>query len=178
MEIPDIRKLNYGLRGNALRCSPNSYCVILYAIKGRELFILSNPCWGRAVSRSSTSVTHLSWWRRRCRCPARVACRTRASSCSSSGSLGWPCWACRSRTGRPAPPCWWALHGWIFHLKWWKTNMRRNETRKDNLKYRKKKKKSILHFEQCNQQLSNLIWQSCDGSMKILLDAGNQQHAV
>ena len=37
---------------------------------------------------------------------------------------------------------------------------------------------SIWHFEQCNQQLSNPICQNCDGSIKILLDAGNQQHAV
>ena len=34
------------------------------------------------------------------------------------------------------------------------------------------------HFEQCNQQLSNLICQNCDGSIKILLEVGNQQHAV
>ena len=32
-------------------------------------------------------------------------------------------------------------------------------------------------FEQCNQQLSKLICQNCDGSIKILLDVGNQQHA-
>ena len=37
---------------------------------------------------------------------------------------------------------------------------------------------SIQHFEQCNQQLSNLICQNCDGSITILLDVGNQQHAV
>ena len=40
------------------------------------------------------------------------------------------------------------------------------------------KSTSIRHFEQCNQQLSNLICQNCDGSIKILLDVGNQQHAV
>ena len=28
------------------------------------------------------------------------------------------------------------------------------------------------------QQLSNLICQNCDESIKILLDEGNQQHAV
>ena len=37
---------------------------------------------------------------------------------------------------------------------------------------------SIRHFEKCNQQLSNLICQNCGGSIKILLDVGNQQHAV
>ena len=37
---------------------------------------------------------------------------------------------------------------------------------------------SIRHFEQCNQLLSNLICQKCDGSIKTLLDAGNQQHAT
>ena len=37
---------------------------------------------------------------------------------------------------------------------------------------------SIRRFEQCNQQLSNLICQKCDGSIEILLDVGNQQHAV
>ena len=37
---------------------------------------------------------------------------------------------------------------------------------------------SIRHFEHCNQQLSNLICQNCDGSIKILLDVGNHQHAV
>ena len=37
---------------------------------------------------------------------------------------------------------------------------------------------SIQHFEQCDQQLLNLICQNCDGSIKILLDVGNQQHAV
>ena len=40
------------------------------------------------------------------------------------------------------------------------------------------KSTSIWHFEQCNQQPSNLISQNCDGSLKILLDVGNQQHAV
>ena len=40
------------------------------------------------------------------------------------------------------------------------------------------KNTSIWHFEQCNQQLLNLIFQNCDGSIKILLDVGNQQHAV
>ena len=40
------------------------------------------------------------------------------------------------------------------------------------------KSTSIWHFEQYNQQLSNLICQNCDGSIKILLDVGNQQHAV
>ena len=47
-----------------------------------------------------------------------------------------------------------------------------------NSKYRKST--SIRHFEQCNQQLSNLICQNCDGSIKIkiLLDVGNRQHAV
>ena len=43
-------------------------------------------------------------------------------------------------------------------------------------KYRKST--SIRHFEQRNQQLSNLIDQNCDGSTNILLDVGNQQHAV
>ena len=43
-------------------------------------------------------------------------------------------------------------------------------------KYRKST--SIWHFEQCNQQLSNLICQSCDGTIKLLLDVGDQQHAV
>ena len=41
-----------------------------------------------------------------------------------------------------------------------------------------RKSTSIRHFEQCNQSLSNLICQNCDGSIKILLDVGNQQHAV
>ena len=41
-----------------------------------------------------------------------------------------------------------------------------------------RKSTSIRHFEQCNQQLPNLICQNCDGSIKILLDVGNQQHAV
>ena len=41
-----------------------------------------------------------------------------------------------------------------------------------------RKSTSIRHFEQCNQQLSNLICQNYDGSIKILLDVGNQQHAV
>ena len=41
-----------------------------------------------------------------------------------------------------------------------------------------RKSTSIQHFEQCNQQLSILICQNCDGSIKILLDVGNQQHAV
>ena len=41
-----------------------------------------------------------------------------------------------------------------------------------------RKSTSIRHFEQCNQQLSNLICQNCDGSIKILLDVANQQHAV
>ena len=45
-----------------------------------------------------------------------------------------------------------------------------------HLKYRTST--SIRHFEQCNQQLSNLICQNCDGSIEILLDVGNQQHAV
>ena len=40
-----------------------------------------------------------------------------------------------------------------------------------------RKSTSFRHFKQCNQ-LSNLICQNCDGSIKILLDAGNQQHAV
>ena len=39
------------------------------------------------------------------------------------------------------------------------------------LRYRKNT--SIWHFEQCNQQLSNLICQNCDGSITILLDVGN-----
>ena len=54
----------------------------------------------------------------------------------------------------------------------------RDETWKpeDNLEYRKST--SIRHFEQSNQQLLNLICQNCDGSIKILLDVGNQQHAV
>ena len=39
------------------------------------------------------------------------------------------------------------------------------------IKYRKST--IIRHFEQCNQQLSNLICQNCDGSIKILLDVGN-----
>ena len=43
-------------------------------------------------------------------------------------------------------------------------------------KYRKST--SIRHFGQCNQQLWNLICQNFDGSIKILLDVGNQQHAV
>ena len=43
-------------------------------------------------------------------------------------------------------------------------------------KYRKST--SIRHFEQCKQQLPNLICQKCDGSIQILLDVGNQQHAV
>ena len=46
----------------------------------------------------------------------------------------------------------------------------------EKCKYRKST--SIRHFEQCNQQLSNLICQNCDGSITILLDVGNQQHAV
>ena len=41
-----------------------------------------------------------------------------------------------------------------------------------------RKSTSIQHFEQCNQQISNLICQNCDGSIRILLDVGNQQHAV
>ena len=41
-----------------------------------------------------------------------------------------------------------------------------------------RKSTSIRHFEEYNQQLSNLICQNCDGSIKILLDVGNQQHAV
>ena len=44
--------------------------------------------------------------------------------------------------------------------------------------YKYRKSTSIRHFEQCNQQLSNQICQNCDGSIKILLDVGNQQHAV
>ena len=45
--------------------------------------------------------------------------------------------------------------------------------------YRKKHQYSALwSFEQWNQQLSNLICQNCDGSIKILLDVGNQQHVV
>ena len=44
--------------------------------------------------------------------------------------------------------------------------------------YKYRKSTSIRHFEQCNQQLSNLICQNCDGSIKMLLDVGNQQHAV
>ena len=40
------------------------------------------------------------------------------------------------------------------------------------------KSTSIRHFEQCTQQLSNLICQNCDESIEILLDVGNQQHAV
>ena len=43
---------------------------------------------------------------------------------------------------------------------------------------RYRKSTSIRHFEQCNHQLSNLICQNCDGSIKILLDVANQQHAV
>ena len=34
-----------------------------------------------------------------------------------------------------------------------------------NINYRKST--SIRHFEQCNQQLSNLVCQKCDGSIKI-----------
>ena len=47
-----------------------------------------------------------------------------------------------------------------------------------SIQYRKST--SIRHFEQSNhyQQLSNLICQNCDGSIRILLDVGNQQHAV
>ena len=41
-----------------------------------------------------------------------------------------------------------------------------------------RKSTSIRHFEQCHQQLSNLICQNCDGRINILLDVGNQQHAV
>ena len=41
-----------------------------------------------------------------------------------------------------------------------------------------RKSTSIRHFEQCNKQLSNPICQNCDGSIKTLLDVGNQQHAV
>ena len=41
-----------------------------------------------------------------------------------------------------------------------------------------RKRTSIRHFEQCNQQLSNLIGQNCDGSITVFLDVGNQQHAV
>ena len=44
--------------------------------------------------------------------------------------------------------------------------------------YMYRKSTSIRHFEEYNQQLSNLICQNCDGSIKILLDVGNQQHAV
>ena len=40
------------------------------------------------------------------------------------------------------------------------------------------KSTSIGHFEHCNQQLSNLICQNCNGSIKILLDVGSQQHAM
>ena len=47
---------------------------------------------------------------------------------------------------------------------------------KINIRYRKST--SIRHFEQCNHQLSNLICQNCDGSIKILLVVENQQHAV
>ena len=43
--------------------------------------------------------------------------------------------------------------------------------------YMYRKSTSIRHFEQCDQQLSNLICQNCDGSITILLDVGNQQHA-
>ena len=55
----------------------------------------------------------------------------------------------------------------------------RKQNDNDSLKYHKST--SIRHFEECNQQLSNLICQNCDGlvlSIKILLDVGNQQHAV
>ena len=41
-----------------------------------------------------------------------------------------------------------------------------------------RKTTSIRHFEEYNQQLSYLICQNCDGSIKILLDVENQQHAV
>ena len=41
-----------------------------------------------------------------------------------------------------------------------------------------RKNSSIRHFEQWNQQLLNLICQNCDGSIKLLLDVENQQHAV
>ena len=41
-----------------------------------------------------------------------------------------------------------------------------------------RKSTSIRHFEHSNQQLSNLICQNCDESIKIMLDVGNQQHAV
>ena len=37
-----------------------------------------------------------------------------------------------------------------------------------------RKSTSIRHFEQCNQSLSNLNCQNCDGSIKVLLDVGNQ----
>ena len=40
------------------------------------------------------------------------------------------------------------------------------------------KNTSIRHFEQCNQQLSNLICQNYDEGITILLDEENQQHAV
>ena len=43
---------------------------------------------------------------------------------------------------------------------------------------RYRKSTSIRHFEQCNQQLSNLICQNCDGSIKILLDVGNLQQEI
>ena len=41
-----------------------------------------------------------------------------------------------------------------------------------------RKSTSIRQFEQGNQLLSNLICQNCDGCFEILLDVGNQQHAV
>ena len=44
--------------------------------------------------------------------------------------------------------------------------------------YAYRKSTSIRHVEQCNQSFSNLICQKCDGSIKILLDVGNQQHAA
>ena len=51
-----------------------------------------------------------------------------------------------------------------------------HECPREDFTYRKST--SIRHFEKCNQQLSNLICQNCDESIKILLDEGNQQHAV
>ena len=57
-----------------------------------------------------------------------------------------------------------------------KTFCLNNKTKNKKNMYRKST--SIRHFEQCNQQLPNLICQNCDGSIKILLDVGNQQHAV
>ena len=68
-----------------------------------------------------------------------------------------------------------------FFISLWKyIEMRKNETCKNrqDIKKEYRTSTSIRHFEQCNQQLSNLICQNCDGSIKILLDVGNQQYSV